>query len=267
MESFTHLGRTISLDDALNRWMLGVCAAAAVAALAYPGGRSPAAAAFSVGLTVFLVWALIRELDPDHPVTALVGAAAAGTLAIVTAASSLITVAIVMVTARIVVRSTGLRPLLSDIAVVGALVGAFSRTPLIWAVGLGLAFGVALDTTLPEPAPQRNVWLAGAIGLAVTLSAVLSGAVRIVWSAPGPVTVTLGIVALALVTTAPSQEISSVGDYRRTPLHPERLRAARLLAASALTLGTIVGGAAYATMAWPGWVGLIAAGAGARWMQ
>lgn len=217
-------------------------------------------------LTVFLTWALVRELDPDHPLSALLGGVAAGGVSIATATASALALAALMLSVRLVVRSTGLRPLLTDIAVVGAAVGALSRTPLVWAAGLALAFAVALDTGLPEPAPQRNLWLAGAIGLAVTLTAVLSDALRVSWSLPGATTTVLVAVALALVVTAPTDDLRSVTDYRPTPLHPERLRVARLLTVGALTLGTLVGGAALASASWAGWVGLIAAGAGARWL-
>jgi len=245
--------------------MLTACAAAAVAALAYPGGRSPAAAMADAALTVFLTWALVSELDPDHPLSALLGGVVAGAVAITTGTVSAIALAVLMLSARLVTRSTGLRPLITDIAVVGAVVGALSRTPLVWAAGLAFAFAVALDTGLPEPAPQRNLWLAGAIGLAVTLTAVLSDALQVSWRMPGATTAALVAVALALVVTAPNDDLRSVTDFRPVPLHPERLRAARLLTAGALVLGTLVGGAALASASWAGWVGLIAAGGGARW--
>lgn len=217
-------------------------------------------------LTVFLTWALVRELDPDHPLSALLGGVAAGAVAITTGTASALALAALMLSARLVVRSTGLRPLVTDIAVVGAFVGALSRTPLVWAAGLAVAFAVALDTGLPEPAPQRNLWLAGAIGLAVTLTAVLSDALRVSWSLPDMTTGALAAVAIAVTVTAPTDSLRSLTDYRPTPLHPERLRVARLLTAAALALGTLAGGAALASASWPGWVGLIAAGAGARWL-
>ncbi len=245
--------------------MLAGCAGAALAALAYPGGRSPAEAMLDAALTVFLSWAMIRELDPDHPVSALVGAGVAAAVSIVAGSTSAVALAALMLTARIVVRSTGLRPLVSDIAVVGVFVGALARTPLVWAMGLALALAVAVDTGLPEPAPQRNVWLAGAIGLAVTLTAVISDALRVSWSLPGTTTVGLAVAGLALMVLAPADRVRSVCDHRPTALHPERLRTARLIAAGALTVGTVVGGAAHAAMSWPGWVGIIAAGVGARW--
>lgn len=265
MKQFTHLGRVLSLAYPAHRWMLGLSTLAGMAAVFYPQGRSPIRALIESGMTVFLVWALARELDPDHPWTGIVGGALGGAVSIWTGETSLAALAGLLVAARIIARTVGLRPLLTDIVAVGVFAGIFARTPLAWATGLAVAIAVALDTNLPEPSPQRHTWLAAAIGVAVTLSAVLSSALAVAWRLPGPASLVIGGVGLLAAVTAPVRGLDSVTDARKTPLRPERVHMAGLIAAGALTLGMMVGGGGLAEVTWPGWIAVALAGVGRRW--
>lgn len=265
MKRFTHLGRILSPALPAHRLILGLSAVAGVVALFYPQGRSPVRALFESAVTVFLVWAVVRELDPDHQPSALIAATGAGAVSILTGETSLAALAGLLFAARITARSVGLRPLLTDIVVVGVFAGIFARTPLTWATGLAVATAVALDTNLPEPAPQRQIWLAAAIGVAVTLSAVLSSALAVAWQLPGPASLVIGGVGLVAAATAPVKELRSVTDARKTPMQPERIHVAGLIAAGALTLGLLVGGNTLAEVTWPGWTAVAVSGVGRRW--
>lgn len=233
-------------------------AVAAGLAWAYPSGRTPASAMVQSAMTVFLVWALIRELSPDHPDHALWGAAIAGAASIYTGATALAALAGLMLAARIVVRSTGLPPKLTDIVAVGVFMGVFARTPPAWAAGLAVAAAIAVDTNLPRPAVSWNVWLAGAVGVAVTITAVVSEALKTDWSLPGWFTLALAAVVLAAtfgIAVGPPVSL----DDRGGTIEIERLRAARNLVAFALILGTVAGGAIHAEATWPAWIALLGA--------
>jgi hypothetical protein len=152
----THLGRTISLGYPTHRWMLGLVAAVALIGMYPPGARSPVLALVEGSLTVFLSWGIVRELDPDHPLAAVLGSAAAGMATIATSASAITALAGLMVASHVLTRSTGLRPLLTDIVAVGAFAGIFARTPAAWAVGLGVATAGGHQPRAKAPQPGQT---------------------------------------------------------------------------------------------------------------
>lgn len=214
--------------------------------------------------TVFLAWALTRELDPDQPVTAVVAAVGAGTAVVITGQTSLIALASLTVATRILTRSTGSWPLMSDLAVVGVLAGVLARTPLAWAAGMALAAAIAVDTTMTRPAPARHIWLALATGVAVTVTAVVSDALTTGWQAPGTATIIIASAAAVLGVVAPLGPITSVGDHRNLPLEHSRVLASRRLAVGALVMGTLTGGGQASEASWPGWAALVAVGVVSR---
>ncbi|MFP3914202.1 MAG: hypothetical protein ACLFWM_04955, partial [Actinomycetota bacterium] len=228
---------------------------------AHPAGNSPTASMLQGAATVAVTWMLVRELSPDGAGTALVTAAAAGAVAVLVGEADVAALASLMLASRILVRSTGLVPLLTDVVAVGVFGGVFARTPLAWAAGLAVAAAIALDTDQPDPAPARHVWLALAVGVAVTITAVFSHALELLWRPPGLVTVVLALAGMALLLIAPRAPSSP--DDAGGPCHPGRVRAARLLAAGAALLGTLVGGGLHGSQSWPMWLGLAGAGVAA----
>lgn len=262
MRRLTHLGRTLSLAYPQHRVLLALVAVGAAGAWAYPGGNSPAAAMALVAGTVAVVWMLVRETGPEKPNLALLGAAAAGGTALSTGSTDLAALVSLMLAARLMTRSTGLVALLTDVVAIGVFAGIFARTPLAWAAGLAVASAVALDTNHAQPAPARHTWLALAVGVAVTISAVFSGALDVRWGLPGWWTVGLALVAAAALATAPSS--SPVRNDVGEPFDPGRLRATRLLVLLAVALGTVAGGAVYEETTWPAWIAVAAAGVNAH---
>jgi hypothetical protein len=64
-----------------------------------------------------------------------------------------------MVTTRILVRTTGLPPKTTDLAVVSAAAVFVADTPAGWAAGILLAFAMVRDAALPgEPPPNGGMW-------------------------------------------------------------------------------------------------------------
>lgn len=254
VQRITHLGRTLSLGEPTHRWLASLVGLGAVAGWARPGSASPAEAMFRTAATIALVWMLIRELGPDGQKAALAGAAVAGLAVVYTGDTELAALAGLALASRVLTRSTGRVPLITDIVAIGVFAGVFARTPLAWTAGLAVAAAVALDTGLPRPAPDRYVWLAAAIGVSVTVTAVISGAVYLNWMRPYLLTLSAGVVAWVVLLRSPSTP-RTLDDHGREFV-PTRIRSARLLALGAVTLGTLVGGAAFATGSWPLWVGL-----------
>jgi hypothetical protein len=261
---FTHLGRTFRLSVPAHAGVVALSLAAAAAGMAFPAGRSPMRAALEAGGATFLTWALARELDPDRPLTGLVSAAAGAVAVVVTGEASLAGLTGLLIGSRILVRSTGLIPRLTDIGAVGVFVGVVARDPVTWAAGLLVAGAVAGDAFLPDPAPPRQVWLALAIGVAVTLGVVISEALPRSWEAPDVVSVMYAVAGIAAGASAPPTPLSSVADRGRAPLIPVRLRAARWSVVGAAALATSVGGGASSRDLWPVWLTLVVVGVAAR---
>ena len=263
MKLVTHLGRPIDITSASNRWVVGLTVAGAVAGLALPGDRSPVRSMIETALTVFLTWALVRELAPDQPTHASVAAVLSGAISVWSADTSLIALGGLMLAARILVRTTGLWPRLTDILAVGVMVGVFARTPLAWATGLAVAAAIALDTGLSKPAPSSHTWLAAAVGVAVTLSAVLSDALPRTWASP-PLLAIAAMAAVAVaIWLAPVLPLVSTVDYGSERLEPNRLLVARRLITATLAVGVAAGGTVAAPSSYPAWVALAVVALGA----
>lgn len=264
MSRFTHLARRFDLTLPSNVWAIGLTLAGAVAGLVVPGDRTPIAAVLQNAVTIFLTWALARELDPDRPLTAAIAALAGGAAVAITGETSLAGLAGLLIGSRILVRTTGMLPLLTDLVAVGVFVGIFARDPVTWATGLMVAAAVAGDTLLPEPAPARNAWLAVAIGVSVTLTVVLSEALPRSWEIPDAVSLIYAAGGIVAGTAARALPLTSTADRGSALLLAVRLRIVRWMVVAVATLATVVGGGEYARKLWPVWLALIIVGAASR---
>jgi len=204
-----------------------------------PGWRS----AVGLGAAAILTWALGRELDPDEPISALVGAVVAIGITAMLGPVELMVFFGLVATARILLRSVGPPPTLG---VLGILLGS---RPGGWPIALTLAFAVARDRTLPgEPGRFGRltalVIAAGSTGMAVT-----SGVG--IWISPTGLEwgiVIAGLVAGSLIK--PIQPLSPT-DVGGMVLLGRRLASARRITMAALVL----------TVAFSGAAGVVAVGA------
>ncbi len=245
------IGRNIDPHYPSNLFVLVVSPLAGLAwmiwKLASEGDWSVAVGrALVAGMATFLAWAIARELDPDRPWTAGVAAVLAAVVIGAGVPSLLVSGAILM-TVRVVTRSTGVAPRVTDLVVVGAfgvVVGA-SDPGLSAAVLLGAA--LVIDRILPGGAAAASV----PIGLVGTAGAVAAAAV---WGtlapAPGlpngPEWV-IAVVALAgLAVLGRSGTVTATGDLGGGTLAAVRVRTGRIVAVVAAGL----------TFAWLGGPGL-----------
>lgn len=258
MHRLTALARSIDPRLPSHRRVLAVATVAAVAAWAYAGGSSDGLRiAFNAGVASFLAWAIGRELDPDRPAAGLAGAALSAVMSILIGPSLLLVTVITLLTLRVLHRSTGLPPTLLDLLALLGVAYAGSQSTSGWAVGLALAFAVARDHRLPDPAPRRQLIAAFLIAAAATASAV-AGGVPYDWAVPtlseSGLLVAGVVAALSLRIYAPA----SVTDHTGRPIDAVRLQSARMGALGTGVLTAALSGSAGIAALSPLWSAVIA---------
>jgi hypothetical protein len=234
MSDLTSIGRTIDFDYPSNRAIAIVTFIVTVggALLQFlSGGRWGESILWGVnaGVGIFLTWALCRELDPDHALSAFVAAGLA-LLGLGFCGLPRLTVILWLVMVmRVVNRTTGLAAgLLDSLAVLG--LGSWLSLQENWSYGAINALAFLLDSRLPRRVPRQLIF--AVLALMATLTIALVGVERL-WEGPPSVLgglIGLALSALFLPVILTARDLESVGDRSQEPLEPTRVRAAQLLA-------------------------------------
>jgi hypothetical protein len=181
------------------------------------------------GFALFLTWALGREIDPDHDLSAFVGAGLVFIALLLFDSPSLLVVLWLLLLLRLVNRTVGLpaKPL-DSLAVLG--LGAWLTWQGYWIVGLMTAAAFMLDGLLSPPL-RRHLFVSG---LALITSVVLSifhPDVAMKGGSTMPVIIaSVAIAGLFLLVILTSREIQAVGDATGKRLNARRVQAAQVLA-------------------------------------
>lgn len=188
--------------------------------------------AFAAGAIVFLAAALAKEMDPDHPLSAVLAAALAIPLLWVAWPGSVLAVLWLLLAIRFINRSTGLRPRVTDAVALLLLAGWLSWTtsPLFAVLTGGVLF---IDGLLPDG--RRAHLPAGAVVIAVGLAYWALNFTRF----PSTPAETWLIVLLLAVTIAAfgvilaCYVILATGDATGRPLDPSRVQSGQVVALGA----------------------------------
>ncbi len=214
-------------------------------------------------LSVFLAWALCRELDPDHAMSAFVAfALALGGLCLWGLPSLAVLFWIILIV-RVVNRTVGLPAGILDSLAVLAL-GLWLSVQGNWGYGLITALAFLLDAQLPIRAPRQVVFaILGVLGTVIT--AILEGAVPSdgapsLWGG----LIALGASALFLPVMVESRRISTQGDRTGEPLEPIRVQAAQALALLVGMETAVLGGVGAVGSLMPLWAAVL--GASLTWL-
>jgi hypothetical protein len=234
LNDFTSLGRPLDPKCPTNRAIATLALAVAFiwatiqlvsGAEVFESLLAGAAAAF----TAFMAWALGRELDPDHDLSAFVGAGLGLIGLILFGTPSLLVVLWMLLLLRLVNRTSGLaaRPL-DSLAVLG--LGIWLTWQGYWMAGLLTALGLLADGLLSRPL-RYHLFLGGlTFGATAAILIFRGGAVKATGFAT-PVLVLLAVtVGLFLVVIATYGQVRSVGDVTNDPLDHRRVQAAQVLA-------------------------------------
>lgn len=225
------LGRAIDLGYPSNRFIVAVTLIAAAlsssGAFLMEGWAVDEALrlGFSAGMTTLLGWILGRELDPDHPASANLGAILAFIgLFMLQAWPNGIALFTLVSVARVVSRTTGLSLRIWEILGLCAI-GIYFATTTLWPLNLTVALAFWMDSRLPAGVTQGG-WFAlltllgGGLVAALTQSFEIAFAVQS-WTQWAVLITALGVVRLA-VRAVPDTLISLTDAYNQ-PLQKQRI--------------------------------------------
>lgn len=231
----TGTGRPLDFSYPTNRWIVAISTAAGIVAavIAFAGGESWIASMVAGGRTgalAFLAWALGRELDPDHPISAFVAAGLMLAAIVVYEAPSVWLALWLLMGLRIVNHTTGLPPTVADSAGFLILTGFTVTWSMLAAIVCASAFVL-------------NAWLGDTNGRNLTLAAASLVVAALPWAGVAwlpTVDALVAAVAVAVVFGAVIlryRVVTSRGDATNTPLDPTRVRAAQGLALMTVLFG------------------------------
>ena len=217
--------------------------AAGVALLRWLGGEQ--GSLLLAPVFTFLTWALLREIDPDHPWSAiLAGVFAGGWVLTGGSVMSAWAVAGLLVATRIVAASTGRRPLGTDLAVVTVVGIAIAFTVEGWLAGFGVGLAIYIDDRFRQENRMAAIAAATLTAVGATIVASLNSA----FSERVPeviqyLAVTAGILGLILLIREPAIPISQVDARHAAFFEQDRLHVCRALAGVVVFLMTLLIGA------------------------
>ena len=194
------------------------------------------------GGATFLIWALTRETDPDRDSTALIAAALTGLWTLAGLQVDLLPLVGLLLVARVIVETTGRRPLQTDLIAIVVVATAISFTALGWVAGFGLAVALYVDNRMTAEHNKQAFFAALLAALGSSAVATLSGVFQ-----PGLPSVMplLGIAAVGLallsVLREPPQPTSVVDSHTKAFLRRDRLHIARVAIGLLLAIGVLVG--------------------------
>lgn len=228
MDFRSHLARPLDVKSPWNV-VVGVLTliTAGIAAVLWLNGQ-PGDVALAPVYT-FLIWALTREIDPDHHWTALAAAIVTAVWALTGGAvASGFALAGLLVATRIVTSTTGRRPLPLDLAGVTVFGIAIGFTVEGWTAGFGIALAVYLDDRFSEESRLMGVGAAAATAVGTTVVATLANAFpeRLPDIDQG-MAITAGVAALLLLMREPAQPLSQVDARHAAFIDKARLHSSR----------------------------------------
>jgi hypothetical protein len=235
LTDITALGRTpidprYPTNLAIGTLTLVVAIAGAILRLL--SGAAPLESALwgiEAGLVLFLTWALGRELDPDHDLSAFVGVGLVLIALLIFDRPSLLVIFWLLLVLRVVNRTVGLpaKPL-DSLAVLG--LGAWLAWQGYWMVGLATAVAFLMDGLLSPPL-RHQLFVSGLAFVATLVLSIFHGDIAMERGPTTAVVIAAAVMAgLFLVVIATTRESKAVGDATGEPLNPRRVQAAQVLA-------------------------------------
>jgi hypothetical protein len=197
---------------------------------------------FQLGLAIFFSWAIAREVDPDHDLSAFTGLPFTILGFWFLGPPSILFAFWFLVQSRIVNRSTGLTPKITDSLLLFGL-GSWLTLSGNWIFGLITALAFYLDSRLSPRLPRQNLFASASFLITMILFAFRRDTFGGFQFSPPILLGAIGIILLFAPVVYTSRKIDSSGDQSGEPLNPQRVQAAQILAlATGLQLAVWSGG-------------------------
>ena len=235
LTDFTALGRTPIDPSYPTNWAIAALALVVAIAGAIVHLLTGAALLESVlwgigaGFLPFLTWALGRELDPDHDLSAFVGTGLVLSAFLLPDMPSLVLILWLLLVLRTVNRSVGLpaKPL-DSLGVLG--LGTWLAWQGYWIVGLMTAVAFLLDGLLSQPL-RYHLFVSGLAFVITVAIAIFHGDMAMESGPTIPVVISsVVLVGLFAIVIATTRKVEAVGDATGEVLNPRRVQAAQVLA-------------------------------------
>ena len=239
----SHLGRSMDFRARSNLVLIAfVLMGAGIALVLWLNGEP--GEVFLAPVLIFLTWALVREIDPDHDWSALVSAVFAGAWVLAGGAvPSALAVTGLLIGARIVTCTTGRRLLTTDLAAVGVYGIAIGFTVEGWAAGFGIALAIYLDDRFRGENLGRAIAGASITAIGTTVVATVSGAFpQTVPDVVQYMAVAAGVTALVLLSREPATPTTRVDARHSAFLDTARLYVSRSVTGVLVFLMTLLTG-------------------------
>lgn len=226
----THIGRPFDLRLWSNRVFFGLVGLFGVVSLVQWLNGAPADVLWAPA-QVFVFWALAREIDPDRTLTAHIAGVGAGVWALVEQPTpSAFAVGGLVLAARVLLNSTGRRPLTIDLIGLAAYATAISYRRVGWAAGVAIAIAIYVDGRLAEGANVNFTVTAIVAALGSSVVASAAGAFSVAAVEVRPILVTVaGVLAIITILRAPPEPMTLVDSKMKWRLDLGRLHGARSL--------------------------------------
>lgn len=188
---------------------------------------------FVAGFLTIMSWAIGRELDPDHDLSAFVGVAIFLLSLVLYESSTFVWPTLLVIMAlRIVNRSNGLRATWLDSVLFTVLAGWLVGSTGHWEYGIVAVVALLLDAFLPVSS-RRQLLFAAIVGLIIlfyqwTMIVDRAAGFPFSWTELGAAGVVV-VLFISLIIFR-SNQIRSVGDATKEPLVLLRVQAAQMLA-------------------------------------
>jgi hypothetical protein len=261
ISDITSLGRVIDPRYPTNLAILliSILAGGVVFGLSISTGEDFLAsiiAAFPLGISVFLTWAIGREIDPEHDLAAFVGLLLVIPGYWLLGTPDLVMVLTVLLLLRMLTRTTGLQPKLLDSFTILAF-GTLLVLRGNWFFGFVCAVALFLDSRLPEPGRQ-NLFFSGLM-IAITLVAVgfLQPPLPQFEIVPAELAIIAGSILLFIPLIIQTRKIGVICDFQPEKLNPIRVQAGQILAITVAVISWLLAGRAAFTSLLPLWSSLI----------
>ena len=212
----------------------------------------------SAGISCFLGWATAREIDPDYPYSAFVGAGLVVVGLYVFGLPALLFGFWVLVSLRLVNRTCGPPATWLD------SLGGLGLTLILvfrdfWLVGLAMTVIFLVDALLAPG--NRKQFIFAAISLLGTLFLTVLPSVSPEAALGTATWIVLGVgILLMFLVIGTSREVETVCDYTQDPLESRRVQAAQVLALLVGILMIVVDGGPGLAASLPLWAAILGVG-------